>query len=275
MAKPKFEDKLFVKYLNLLGINKQKPGLEALKEIIKAQLSKLPFENISKLYYKKRLNLTHLIDFELYLEGIEKYGFGGTCYSSNFFFNQLLGWLGYDIRLCGANMKNPDVHILNIATIENREFLVDVGYAAPFLEPLPLDLSSDHVVVMGDDQYVLKRLKNDDYPQIKLYRNGESTHGYIVNPLARNIREFQQVIADSFNEDATFMNALLLARFDAEHFIIIHNMTVSEFQGIKSKRYSLDSIDQLTSAIEKHFGIPKTIALESLPGLQMLKDAWN
>jgi arylamine N-acetyltransferase len=275
MSEPEFEEKLFIKYLNLLGIHRQRPSFEALKEIVRAQVSKIPFENISKLLFKKRLNLTHLIDFELYLDGIEKYRFGGTCYSNNFFLNQLLSWLGYDIKLCGADMKNPDVHIINIVNIENREFLVDTGYAAPFSEPLPLDLSNDYTIIMGNDRYVLKPQNNNNRPQIELYRNGELTHGYSVNPLARDIGEFRQVIADSFNEDATFMNALLFTRFDSNHFIIIHNMTIIESHGVVSKKYSLNSIDQLASVIDNRFGIPKTIVLESLSGLQMLKDAWN
>ena len=275
MSEPEYEEKLFIKYLNLLGISRQKPGIEALKEIIRAQVSKIPFENISKLLYKKRLNLTHLIDFELYLDGIEKYRFGGTCYSNNFFLNRLLSWLGYDIKLCGADMKNPDVHIVNIVNIENREYLVDTGYAAPFSEPLPLDLSNDYIITMGNDRYVLKPQINNNRPQIKLYRNGELIHGYKVNPLARNIGEFRQVIADSFNEDATFMNSLLLTRFDSDHFIIIHNMTITESHGVVSEKISIDSINQLASVIENRFGMPKANVLESLSGFQMLKEAWS
>ena len=275
MSEPEFEEKLFIKYLNLLEIHRQRPSFEALKEIIRAQVSKIPFENISKLLFKKRLNLTHLIDFELYLDGIEKYRFGGTCYSNNFFLNQLLSWLGYDIKLCGADMKNPDVHIVNIVNIENREFLVDTGYAAPFSEPLPLGLLNEYSIIMGNDRYILKPHNNNNRPQIELYRNGELIHGYRVNPQTRNIGEFRQVIEDSFKESATFMNALLLTRFDSDDFIIIHNMTIIESYGLVSKKHSLDSIDQLASVIDNRFGIPRTIVLESVEGLQMLKDGWN
>lgn len=137
-----FDDRLFIRYLKILGIQRQKPDFEYLKNIVKAQMLKIPFENISKLFYKKRIDLDQLIDFELYLEGMEKYRFGGTCYSNNFYLNQLLEWLGYNIKLCGADMKNPDVHIVNIVNIENRDFLIDTGYAAPFLEPIPLDVYS-------------------------------------------------------------------------------------------------------------------------------------
>ena len=275
MKESKFEDRLFVKYLRLLGIQKQRPSFKYLKNIIGTQLSKIPFENISKLFFKKRHNLKQLIDIELYLDGIEKYGFGGTCYSINFYLNQLLSWLGYDIKLCGADMKNPDVHIVSIVNIENREFLVDTGYAAPFSEPLPLDLLNDYSINMGLDRYILKPQTNNSYSKIELYRNGELKHGYRINPTARNIGEFRQIIEESFKESATFMNALLLTRFDNNHFIMIHNMTFIESYGNISKKNSIDTFEQLTSIINDRFCIPKPIIIESLDGLQMQKNGWS
>ena len=275
MIQFKFDDRLFVKYLRLLGIQKQRPSFKYLKNIIGTQLSKIPFENISKLFFKKRHNLKQLIDFELYLNGVEKYGFGGTCYSINFYLNQLLSWLGYDIKLCGADMKNPDVHIVSIVSIENREFLVDTGYAAPFSEPLPLDLLNDYSINIGLDRYILKPQTNNSYSKIELYRNGELKHGYRINPKARNIGEFRQIIEDSFKESATFMNALLLTRFDNNHLIMIHNMTFIESYGNISKENSIDTFKQLTSIINDRFCIPKPIIIESLEGLQMQKNGWS
>ena len=168
----------FFKYLKILWIQKQNPGFEYLKEIVRAQVTKIPFENVSKLFYKKRNNLEQLIDFELYLDGIEKYGFGDTCYSNNFYLNQLLSWLGYNIRLCGADMKNPDVHIVNIVNIENHEFLIDTGYASPFSEPIPLYLSNDYIINTGIDRFIIKPKDNNKQSQIELYRNGKLIHGY-------------------------------------------------------------------------------------------------
>jgi arylamine N-acetyltransferase len=275
MLETKFEDKLFLRYLKLLGIQKQKPSFEYLKKIGRAQVSNIPFENISKLYFKKCFNLKHLIDFELYLEGIEKYRFGGTCYSINFYLNQLLIWLGYDIKLCGADMKNPDVHLVSILNIEDREFLIDTGYAAPFTEPLPLDLLNDHTITLGIDRYILKPQHSSNRPQIELYRNGELIHGYRVNPKERKISEFRGIIQDSFKDSAKFMNALLLTRFVYNKFIVIHNMTIIESFGDVLKKQSFDSIEQLTSVINDRFKIPRTIVIQSIEGLQMVKNGWS
>ena len=77
-------------YLAILGLLRRNPSLDALRELLAAHLTKVPFENISKLYYRKRLGLVDLPDIRLYLEGIEKYHFGGTCYSNNYHFHLLL-----------------------------------------------------------------------------------------------------------------------------------------------------------------------------------------
>ena len=250
---------LFEKYLHLLGVTKESPGLGALKKIIRAQTSTVPFENISKLFHKKRSDLTSLIDFELYLDGIEKYHFGGTCYANNFYLNRLLTWLGYEVKLCGADMKNPDVHIVNIVTSENQEFLVDTGYAAPFLAPLPLDLSTDVTIVSGNDRYVLKSRDDDNRHQMELYRNDILSHGYSINPIARKIDEFEQVIVDSFREEAAFMHAILLTRFDEDQFLSIRNMTLTKSTPASSKRYSIGSQEELAQVIEQQFSISAEI----------------
>ncbi len=172
-------------------------------------------------------------------------------------------------------MKNPDVHIVNIVNIENRRFLVDTGYAAPFSEPIPLDLLNDYIINMGNDRFILKPQLNNKRSHLELYRNGELIHGYTINPKSRKIDEFQQVIKDSFKESATFMNALLLTRFDSGNFIVIHNMSIIESSGKVSKKHSIDSIKQLTSDIKKYFNIPRTIVMESIAKLQMQKNGWS
>jgi arylamine N-acetyltransferase len=139
-----------------LGVAKREPCVPALAELVSAHVMRVPFENVSKLYRRKHLGLAGLPGIELFLEGIERYHFGGTCYSNNFHLYTLLASLGYRARLCGADMSNPDVHMVIMVNVDGREYLVDGGYAAPFLSPLPRDLKEDYVVALGRDRYVLR-----------------------------------------------------------------------------------------------------------------------
>jgi len=262
-------------YLRLLGVKKRKPCIDALNELVQAQLIKVPFENVSKLYNKKHHNHQGLPDLELFLDGIEHFHFGGTCYSNNYYFYQLLSNLDYHVKLCGADMLNPDVHLVSVVTLEQREYLIDVGYAAPFLIPFPRDLSTDYIIVLGRDKFVLKPQDAQGCSQMELYRYGNLKHSYLVHPAPRLIQEFDQIIVDSYREDSTFMNSILLARFFPDCSLLIHNLTVIESQGSVSKSQVLTSRDELVQTVYNYFMIPKEFTMDVVKDIALSGDAWN
>ena len=272
---PSMPPEVLQRYLSLLGVQRRKPSLDALYELVQAHLLGVPFENISKLYYKKHQGLRGLPSLELFLDGIERFHFGGTCYTNNFYQYQLLVNLGYQSKLCGADMSNPDVHLVSIVTVEGQEFLVDAGYAAPFLIPLPRDLAIDYTIVLGRDRYVLKPQDAQGCSRMELYRDGEMKHGYLAKPMPRQIKEFERIIVDSYRDDATFMNALLLARFFPSRSLVIHNLTVIESQGTLSNIRTLANQDELVQVIFECFGIPREFTMEVVNGLGRLEDAWS
>jgi N-hydroxyarylamine O-acetyltransferase len=266
---------LVQRYLVALGVVQQRPSLEALRALVAAHLTRVPFENISKLYNRKHHGLTSLPSIELYLDGIERYHFGGTCYSNNFHFYSLLATLGYEVKLCGADMTNPDVHLVILVVLDGHEYLVDGGYGAPFLEPMPRDLATDYVVELGRDRYVLRPQDANGRSRLDMYRDGQLMNSYLAKPAARRIEEFRQVIAESFRPDATFLNALLLTRFYPDGAVMIHNLTLIEAQGNQSTTSTLRGRDELIAKVEEHFGMPRPIVAEALNELGDLRDPWT
>jgi arylamine N-acetyltransferase len=266
---------LIDRYLRILGLSRRDPGWDALAELVAAHVMRVPFENISKLYYRKHVGLRSLPGLERFLDGIERHHFGGTCYTNNYYLNSLLAHLGYDVKLCGADMANPDVHLVSIVTVDQREYLVDVGYAAPFMEPIPRDREHDHVIALGRERYVFKPQDTDGRTRLKLYRHGELKHGYIAKPVPRQIDHFHQVIADSFADQATFMNALLLVRFSPGYSLPVHNLTLIESQATESHARKIGSRAELPSVIEEHFAIPGAIVAEAVAELGDLQDPWS
>jgi len=85
MHTDKKAEELLDRYCRLLGLERKKPDLEFLGELLYAQISKIPFENISKIYFKKQSGICGMVDFEMYLNGIENHHFGGTCYALNYY----------------------------------------------------------------------------------------------------------------------------------------------------------------------------------------------
>lgn len=275
MLSPETTPELFEQYLRLLGIRRRKPSYDALAELMTAHMIRVPFENVSKLYYKKRAGLSNLPDLQLYLDGIERYNFGGTCYSNNIYLHLLLVHLGYQVMLCGADVANPDVHLVNIVSLDGREFLVDAGYAAPFLEPLPRDLKQDYVITLGRDRYVLKPKDKNGCSCMELHRDGQLKHGYVAKPTPRRIEHFARVIEESYCATATFMNALLLVRLYPNRSIVIHKLSVIESEGTDYHIHQLAGRDELPTVVEKHFSIPHAVVSEAVAELEEFADAWN
>jgi len=270
-----YEESEFKRYLSLLDVPESEPSMEMLRRLVEVHLGRVPFENISKLCYRKTMGPHASMDLTQYLNGIEQFHFGGTCYANAFHLNELLKYLSFDVALCGADMSKPDVHLVNVVELEGRKYLVDVGYAAPFLEPIPLDLRHDYVVSSGTDRYVLAPKDETGRSRMTLHRNGSPHHGYLINPRARNIDEFTDVIADSFKPEATFMNAILLARFDRDCSHMLHNMTYLELRGTSAEKKELNTRDQLVGLIEEKFGIPEAISRAALDNLDLSKDPWS
>ena len=269
------EEALFSRFLNLLGVKAAEPSIQLLSGLIRAHLSVIPFENISKLYYRERFKQNGIPSLAQYLDGISHHHFGGTCYTTNYFFFRLLEFLGFHVRLCAADMKNPGVHMVVVVTLGLREFLVDVGYAAPFLLPVPLDLDTDYAIHSGRDHYVFKPRDGKGCTKLVMLRSGAYKHGYLVRPEARNIEHFAGVIAESFRPDATFFRALLLTRYSSGRFCILHNMEYTESTATESKISRIHTKKELIGLVDKKFQIPPSITNEILLDLDLSGDAWD
>lgn len=266
---------VFNRYLRLLGIQHEKTCYAELRRIVRAHLTRIPFENISKLFYHRVEGLQQIPGLPRYLDGIERYRFGGTCYTLNYHLYSLLRSLGYRATLCGAGMNQPDAHMVILVNCEGKEYLVDAGYAAPFLEPLPRFLGYDYRITLGTDEYVLSSKDNKGRSKLTLYRDGSPRHGYLVDPRPRQIEDFRPVISESLLPGATFMNCVLLVRFETDYSMVLHNLTITESRGQRVIRKVLKSTDELVPAIEKHFGIPPAVSETALEGLSFARDAWS
>jgi arylamine N-acetyltransferase len=266
-------EELVTQYLGILGIAQREPSYEALSEIVTAHLRRIPFENISKLYYMKQSGLCDIPGLEQYLGGIGRYNFGGTCYANNYYLNLLLKSLGYRAKLCGADMDQPDVHVVNMVTVDDREYIVDVGYTGPFERPIPRDLADDYEIVLGSDQYLFKPQDASGNTRLECYRDGVLRHGYLAKPVEREIEFFSDIIADSFSDDSTFMKSVLLRRCFPNRSLMLHNLTLSDSKGSSWQIHKLSGREELAPTIEKQFGIPRAIVAEAIAGLGELGDA--
>ncbi len=271
------EPALVARYLAALGVPRKPPGEAALAELVAAHVTRVPFENVSKLLRLRRHGLAGVPDADTFLDGVERDRLGGTCYANNFHLFRLLVALGYDAKLCGADMREPDVHMVVMVTVDGRELLVDGGYGAPFLDPIPLDAADDRVVSLGCDRWILKPRDARGRSRLEMSRDGKVVHGYLAKPEARSLDHFADAIADSFRPDATFLNCVAIARFERGRSTVLHNLEIVESAGARTTVRNLRDRDELAAAVEDRFGIARRLVRDAVKDLdpERLRGAWG
>ena len=266
-------------YLAVLGVRRRRPGREALAELVAAQVTRVPFENVSKLLRRRR-DLRDVPDLDTYLDGIRRFNFGGTCYANAFHFCSLLCALGYDAGLCGAAMPSgEDVHVVATVALAGRDLLVDVGYGGPFLRPLPLDSRRAIAVRFGRDRFVLRPRDRDGRSRLDVYRDGTPIHGYRISPIRREAAHFRDAVQASFRDDATFMNAVMLVRYlragASTRSVGIYNLQLVRATPRGCTVEALAGQQALVAAIDREFGIPADLAREALAGVGLERDLYG
>ena len=171
-------------------------------------------------------------------------------------------------------MKNPDVHLISIVTIDDKEFIVDGGYAAPFFNPLRTDLDEDYIIDFSNERYIVK--PKDDLGRIKVeqYYVGTLQHWYTANPQSRKIEEFQKVIEDSYSDNAVFMNAIRITKFSENGLLVLKNLTLTENSGNKSSTIKI-SRAKIPKVIEEKFEMPSDVVKEAIDSIKELKDIYD
>ena len=262
----------FERYLSILGIEPAPPSLDHLSRLVRAQIIRVPFENISKLYLRKTQGAAYIPTLEEHLDGIKRFNFGGTCYANNPYFSELLRHLDYDVTICGADMSKPDVHVVSVVRIEGREYLVDAGYGAPFYEPMPRDLDHSHEITFGRNKYVLHPQGEFGRSRMDHFRGGELIHGYVVKPDPRDVDHFAEVIRESYSDTATFMNVVVVERFFPNRSVRFHNLTVTESTPDEATTAQLADKEELAEAIEHHCGFPAQMVRSAIADIALEAD---
>jgi len=269
------ESELFERYLAILGVPSRPPGLEYLRELVRAQLMRVPFENVSKIYYKKTRGVRSVPSLEEHLDDIEKRNLGGTCYVTNPRFARLLGPLGFDVALCGANMSKPDEHVVCVVEVSGRRLLVDVGFGAPFFDLMDLDQTAAQAIAFGNNRFVLQPRDERGRSELVHFRDGERVFGYVVNPEPREFAHFAGMVADSYRDSAVFMNAIVVERFAPGRSLRVHNLLLTEATSDSVTRRALANREELAETLVARFGMPSDIVETAIAGVALDDDIYS
>ncbi|MCP4456682.1 MAG: arylamine N-acetyltransferase [Cytophagales bacterium] len=129
-------------YLEKLGVLKELPSLNYLRELQKKHLLTIPFENLD-IHFRRAIT----IDIRKIFDKIIPESRGGFCYELNFLFYHLLIHLGYDCHLISARVMNSQTrefgaeydHMAVLVKIQTDLYLCDVGFGDGFVYPKKLE----------------------------------------------------------------------------------------------------------------------------------------
>lgn len=132
-------------YFERIGYNgSSEPTLETLKQLHRAHLMNVPFENLN-IHIPKPI----VLEENALFEKIVRENRGGFCFEQNGLFSAILRELGYQVYKLEANVYSeqrgdfgiPMDHMTLMVVIEGIRYLADVGFGSSFIEPLELDNS--------------------------------------------------------------------------------------------------------------------------------------
>lgn len=247
---------LFQRYLGLLGIADYPAGLSGLRTLVRRHLSAVPFENISKLLLYDRERTGRVSTLLEFLDGIEFLDLGGTCYTNNPFLTDLLRELGYDADLLGADMSQPNVHTCIRVRINSVAYHVDVGFAAPFREPIRLDRLPVQVEE-GSNRYLLDRDTGGDGFRLSMFSGGEHSFDYVAHDPPRSRQFFDPVVLNSYELSSTFMQCLRISRVFAGYSLDLIDRKLCRHEAGKTSVTHLKTMDELKTAVQNQFGMPR------------------
>jgi N-hydroxyarylamine O-acetyltransferase len=255
-----YSNRIFDRYLALLGIDGSAPDLERLCALTSAQLIRAPFENISKIVRVRVQGARWIPELERYLDDIESANFGGTCNTNNLFFNQLLRHLDYDAATCGAQIAAPGTtrngHMVNLVKLDGEEWMIDVGYGAPFWQPIPRERTDDVKLRLGEDEYLFKPRDSERRTKVEVYHKGNLVHGYLMRSDPMTLEDFRGSIEHSYQENATFLNRLRICKFFDNRAITLNNNSLVEMDGTSATARRIESPDELIATIVQKFEMP-------------------
>jgi N-hydroxyarylamine O-acetyltransferase len=247
-------------YLQRIGIAPNSiimPDFATLKRLILQHLLHIPFENID-IIYKQPISL----ELDDIFQKIVSNNRGGYCYECNFLFYNLLKILGYNCHLISASavhahtIGQPFDHLALVVVIEEKEWLVDVGYG--LFSATPLLIQDGYV---AEDMKYSVKLFGELY-NAKYWTANRITDNNAINPVYHFC--VQPYTIEDFFEMHNFHQTSPLSKFTSNiicskmteygRISIVGNRMIAT-NGSQKNIVHLYDESQLFAALKTHFNI--------------------
>ena len=257
----------------------------------KLHLARIPFENLTLHYSAHHSVNVHPEALFTKIIG-DNNGRGGYCMENNALFGTLLLSLGFDIYSAGARVNNGGVftgwtHMINIVTIDETKYHVDVGFGGngPVV-PMPLERSGvvrEHIKPAAA-RLQWRNIPGNTDPNQRLWvfehrqdENSDFTMTYCFTELEFLPSDYAVMNYFTSTSKHTFFTRTIVVEKklldDAGEFagqLIMSDGDLKwRMHGKKTKQIEFGSEKDRLSALEEHFGIRfgevERVGIQGLP----------
>ena len=218
-------------YLAQVGQEKRVPSASALKQLAQAHVGAFPFENVDVIL-RQHKGISPDVVAEKFL-GRQR---GGYCYEQNGLFAAVAEELGYRVHRLVARVQprrpGPYTHMTLVVEADGLDHLVDVGFGAALLVPMPL--IDGWVVDQAGWPHRLKRREGWWILQKQVQDGWEDLHEFTLNDMyAKDYEVFHHFT--STHPRSPFVERLIVMRLDPglSRKLLGRELTVEKPDGTK------------------------------------------
>ncbi|MEV8613468.1 arylamine N-acetyltransferase [Amycolatopsis sp. NPDC051373] len=232
------------------------PGLEALCELQRRHLERVPFENLGR-YLGEQVDL----DENALLDKVVRRRRGGLCYELNGAFGLLLRGVGFDVRLLAGRVMRrgggfgPPLDHLALRVDLDEPWLVDVGFGRFSIRPLRLATTEEQPDPAGG--FAVLPAPHGD---VDVLCDGNVVYRLEARP--RELEDFQAMAWWHANSPASpFAHGPTCSLVRPGGRVTIAGARLIETVGETRTESVLEDDDAVLAAYREHFGV----VLDSVP----------
>lgn len=248
-----------------------------LRELIWKHVTTIPFESLS-IHIGEDV---HVHNIDIIFEKIVTKSRGGWCYEMNGLFYYVLKSLGFNVILQLASVFEddwlPPSHALLIVRLEEKLFLVDVGFGnVGLVEPIELIPTASNKIMKNGIHYKLATTAQGEYVYNAGF-NDRLSPQYRFSLSAESLSLDDLVPHNTFiatHDKSPFTRQVVTKIATVEGFIKLIDNQYTEYRVVGSRmqaeRLKIESLEEYVQLLQNKFGIqlaPDTMFISPLPNV--------
>ncbi|MGP4081407.1 arylamine N-acetyltransferase [Pseudalkalibacillus sp. R45] len=264
------------KYLDILKVKEtSQKDLHYLRELLRAHLHTIPYENFSKYHYVQNgVSMQYIYDTEEFINCCANLGWGGTCYPLNIHFAKLLNAIGYNASLVRVRTG----HVAIMVHYEQEQYYVDVGYGAPLFSPVQLREEGQLRIKKLGEEIFIKKVSPSLF-EIDRHADGKSFVKKEIDWRPLSLEDFGADIEHSHldESDNIVMRRLSATIFKPRYCYYLNNETITRKNEYTKEVSKFTDRKNWAANVYQVFGIEEEASLGAAAflekrGVKLFKD---